>query len=183
LVLEAARAIVIAEGPAGVTMRKIAGQIGYAAGSIYNAVGDQAVVLRHVNAQTLRELVAALESAVGSAGFAPGDIRRAEVIAEAYIDYVVAHARLWAALLERPPLPGEEVPEFYARPRARLVEMVAEAIAPFFKDPSELRDSVVALWSALQGIASLAAGGNVSFLGDGIDPKRVARTLVRRYLA
>ena len=60
MVVSAARDIVIAEGTAAVTMRKIAAAIGYAAGSIYNAVGDQDAVLRRVNAQTLEGLVARL---------------------------------------------------------------------------------------------------------------------------
>jgi AcrR family transcriptional regulator len=181
MVVKAAREIVIAEGAQGVTMRKIAGKIGYAAGSIYNAVGDQDEVLRRINADTLKGLVAKLEEDGSEQGRTP--IERALGIAETYIDYVSNHARLWGALLERPPLPGETVPDYYSGPRARLIAIVGETIKPFFKDEAALRQSVIALWSALQGVAGLAIGGNLAFLGEGIDSRAIARSIVQRYLS
>jgi AcrR family transcriptional regulator len=180
MVVNAARDIVIAEGASAVTMRKIAADIGYAAGSIYNVVGDQDAVLRQVNAQTLDGLVARLTEAPAHFGEAP--MERALRVADGYVDYVSENPRLWAALLERPPLPGEAVPDYYAGPRGRLIEIVAEAIAPFFPDQVSLRRAVIALWAALQGVAALTIGGNLAFLGDGVEPKGIARSIVRRYL-
>ena len=123
MVIAAARDIVIAEGTAAVTMRKIAAAIGYAAGSIYNAVGDQEAVLRQVNAETLDGLVAKLSEPPTGA-----PMERALWVADGYIDYVSENARLWAALLERPPLPGETVPDYYAAPRDRLIEIRSESV-------------------------------------------------------
>ena len=183
LVIAAARGIVETQGRSGVTMRKIAAEIGYSAGSIYNAVGDQEAVLRQVDAATLQGLVACLEAVLADPATASGSLEKAVGIADAYIGYVVENARLWSALLERPPLPGEEVADFYALPRARLIALVGEVIAPFFTDEAALRRSVVALWSSLQGVASLAAGGNLHFLGQTIDPHEIARTIVKRYLS
>ena len=179
LVVSAARELLESDGGQGLTMRAIATKIGYAAGSIYNAVGDQEVVRRRVDAEVLEGLVACLEAVPAS----EAALERAERIAETYIEYVLAHARLWAALLEHPPLPGDAVPDFYSRPRARLIEIVAEAIQPFFEDKAELRLAVIALWSALQGVAALAVGGNLHFLAEEVAPKEIARSIVRRYLS
>lgn len=178
LVVTAARELVESEGSQGLTMRGIAAKIGYSAGSIYNAVGDQELVRRRVDADVLTGLVACLEAVPRS----EAAMERAERIAETYVDYVLGHARLWAALLEHPPLPGDPVPDFYAGPRARLIEIVAETIQPFFTDPAELRLAVIALWSALQGVAALAVGGNLHFLAGEAAPKEIARSIVRRYL-
>ena len=41
---------------------------------------------------------------------------------------------------------------------------------------------MLALWAALQGVASLAAGGNLAFAGAD-DPRAIARSIVRRYLS
>ena len=177
MVIAAARDIAIAEGSAGVTMRKIAARIGYAAGSIYNAVGDQEAVLRRVNAETLEGLVVRLSDLAGEDPMA-----RALCIADRYVDYVSENPGLWAILLERPPLPGEPVPDYYAAPRGRLIEIVAETIGPFFADRVSLRRAVIALWSALQGVAALAIGGNFQFIGEGEDARGIARSIVRRYL-
>lgn len=178
MVIGGARAIVRDEGWRAVSMRGIAARIGYAPGSIYNAVGDIDEVLLRVNADTLSRLAAALEPA--AARPVPA-LERALAVADAYIDFVTAQARHWAALIERPP--PAAAPDWYAAPRARLIEIVADAIAPFFSDADERRLAVLALWAALQGVASLAIGGNLAFAGADLDPREIARAIVRRYLA
>ena len=180
LVLEAARKIVTEEGADAVTMRKMGTMIGYAPGSIYNAVGDLEAVHREVNALTLKDMVAKLEGVL--AVHQPGMIECALAIAEHYVDFVTQNPRLWAALLAQPPQPGAPLAESYSRPRARLIEIVATAIAPLFTDDMARRKAVIALWAALQGVASLASGGNYQFLASDLAPKDIARSIVRRYL-
>jgi AcrR family transcriptional regulator len=178
MVIAGTRAIVRDEGWRAVSMRGIAARIGYAPGSIYNAVGDIDAVLLRVNAGTLTELVANLEMEV--ARTVPGE-GGAVAIADAYVTYVTAHARLWAALIERPP--PVPAPDWYAVPRARLVEIVAEAIAPLFPDAVLRRRAVLSLWASLQGLATLALGGNMAFADEGLDTREIARSIVRRYLS
>jgi AcrR family transcriptional regulator len=178
MVVGGARAIVRDEGWRAVSMRGIAARIGYAPGSIYNAVGDIDAVLLRVNAQTLSDLAEHLDAAVAQTR--PG-ADGALAVADAYMRFVTGHARLWAALIERPP--PQPAPAWYAAPRARLVESVARVIAPAFPDPAQRRRAVVALWAALQGVATLAVGGNLAFAGDDLDPCIIARAIVRRYLS
>lgn len=180
LVIEAARKIVIEEGADAVTMRKLGAMIGYAPGSIYNAVGDLEAVHREVNAMTLNDMVAMLEGVL--VAHQPGRIECALAIAEHYVDFVTQNPRLWAGLLAQPPQPGAPLTQSYARPRARLIEIVATAIAPRFTDDLSRRRAVVALWAALQGVASLSIGGNFQFIASDLAPKDIARSIVRRYL-
>jgi AcrR family transcriptional regulator len=180
LVLAAARTIVIEEGADAVTMRKMGAMIGYAPGSIYNAVGDLEAVHREVNAMTLKDMAEELEGVL--AAHQPGTLECALAIAEHYIDFVTQNSRLWAALLARPPQPGAPLPESYVRPRARLIDIVATAIGPLFSNASAKQKAVVALWAALQGVASLASGGNYQFIASDLAPKDIARSIVRRYL-
>ena len=177
MVVQGARAIARTEGWQAVSMRGIATRIGYAPGSIYNAVGDIDLVLLRVNAETLGELGADLETVLAKTG--PG-LEGALALADAYIGYVTKHARLWAALMERPP--PVPAPDWYAIARARLVEIVGAAIAPLFPDAHARRLAVLALWAALQGVASLTLGGNLAFAGEGLNARRLARSIVRRYL-
>ena len=178
MVIGGARAIAQEEGWRAVSMRGIAARIGYAPGSIYNAVGDIDAVLLRINADTLARLIAAFDAAVARVG--PG-FDGALAVADTYVSFVTAHAKLWAALIERPP--PVPAPEWYAAPRARLVEIVAQVIAPAFPDPTQRRRAVLALWASLQGVASLAVGGNLAFAGADIDPRDIARSVVRRYLS
>lgn len=180
LVLEAARKIIVEEGAAAVTMRKMGALIGYAPGSIYNAVGDLDAVLRQVNGRTMADMAEQLDAV--AAAHQPGTMESALAIAETYIDFVMKNPRLWVSLLERPPQPGEAVPDSYIRPRARLIEIVATSIAPRFTDDLARQRAVIALWAALQGVASLAIGGNYQFMAGHLGPKEIARSIVKRYL-
>jgi AcrR family transcriptional regulator len=181
LVIAAARAITVKDGWRAVTMRRIGAEIGYAAGSIYNAVGDIDAVLLRVSASTLEELALALESAITRHKPKDGPVGAALVLADTYIDYVVAHSRLWSALMERSP--PQKAPDWYTGPRGRLLALVEAVLAPLYPDPDARRRSVVALWAALQGVAGLTAGGNLAFAAKELDAHEIARSLVKRYLA
>jgi AcrR family transcriptional regulator len=180
LVVQAARSIIVEEGAGAVTMRKMGALIGYAPGSIYNAVGDLDAVLRQVNGRTMEDMAELLDAVAAS--HEPGTMESALAIAETYIDFVTKNPALWASLLARPPQPGEAVPESYTRPRARLIEIVAASIAPRFTDDVARQRAVVALWAALQGVASLALGGNYYFMAGHLGPREIARSIVKRYL-
>lgn len=179
LVIDAARAITEAEGWRGVTMRGLGSRIDYAPGSIYNAVGNLDTVLMRMNAGTLDRLAETLESAARRSADAPL-LQRAAALADGYMKFVMAHARLWASVLER--VPQYAVPAWYAAPRARLVEIVAEVIAPLYPNAKARRRAVVVLWAALQGVASLGVGGNLAFAAAELDPRDIARSIVLRYL-
>lgn len=177
-VLEAARAIVLEVGWRGLTMRGIAARIGYAPGSIYNAVGDIDLVLARLGAASLTAMGDALEAAVARAGDDPREAALA--LAETYVEEVSAQAPLWATLLEH----GQAtVPEWFAEPRARLVTIAEGVLATLFPELAARRRAVAVLWAGLHGLASLAVGGNMAFVSDGIPPKDLARSLVLRYLS
>jgi AcrR family transcriptional regulator len=182
LVIQAARTIAAAEGWQAVTMRAIAGRIGYAPGSIYNAVGDLDAVLLRVNAATLETLAAQLEATLRRFGPEADITARALAIADGYMQFIAGNVRLWASVLERVPTADDPVPEWYAAPRARLIETVSAAIAPLYPNAKARRRAVIALWAALQGVAALAIGGNLAFAAGEIDPRDIARSIVLRYL-
>jgi AcrR family transcriptional regulator len=182
LVIGAARSITAADGWPAVTMRALAGRIGYVPGSIYNAVGDLDAVLLRMNAGTLDALAAELEATLRRYGPDADIAVRALALADGYMDFIAQNARLWTSVLERVPAAGAPVPEWYEAPRNRLIETVSAAIAPLYPNAKARRRAVVALWAALQGVASLAIGGNLAFAADEIDPRDIARSIVLRYL-
>jgi len=182
LVIAAARTIAAKAGWPAVTMRAIAGRIGYAPGSIYNAVGDLDAVLLRVNAATLETLAVELEAVLERFGPETDITARALALADSYMRFVEKNARLWASVLERVPRAEDPVPDWYAAPRLRLIESVSAAIAPVFPQVKARRRAVVALWAALQGVAALAIGGNLAFAAGEIAPRDIARSIVLRYL-
>jgi AcrR family transcriptional regulator len=180
LVLAAARDIVAGGGAASLTMRGIAARIGYAPGSIYNAVGDLEAVLLRVNAGTLDRLAERLAAALAAGG---GDAHAAGVrLAETYMAFVAEQPLLWAAVLETGPAAGAALPEWYVASRQRPLAVVGEALRPLFPAAEDRQRAVVTLWAALQGLSGLAAGGNLAFAAPPAEVPAMARSLVRRFL-
>jgi AcrR family transcriptional regulator len=183
LVIEAASALAAREGLRGIAMRRIAERIGYAPGSIYNAVGDLDDVVLRVNAATLTALAARLEAALAEAGDAT-PAEHALVLAEAYLDYVAERRLLWGVLFEYHRPPGRALPAWFVAARDRPVQVVLRALAPLFPGSAAARRrAVLTLWAALQGVVSMAIGGTLPSLADRAEPKRVVRLLVGRYVS
>ena len=182
LVVGAASAIAAREGLRGIAMRRIAERIGYAPGSIYNAVGDLDDVVLRVNAATLLALAAQLEAELVKAGdVVPAE--RALVLAEAYLDYVSQHHLLWGVLLEHRLPPGRSLPGWFIASRDRPVQIVLQALGPLFPgSTADRRRAVLTLWAALQGVVSMVIGRTLSSLADRTEPRRLVRLLVGRYV-
>jgi AcrR family transcriptional regulator len=180
LVVGAARDLVARSGRDAVTARAIAERIGYAPGSIYNAVGDLGLVLLRVNAETLGGLAGELEAVVARSRSAD-PMHTVVAVAEAYMQFVSRHHRLWAAALE-PGLAGDAPPEWYLSARERLAQLVDRVLRPFYPDAAERNRCSVALWAALQGVAALSISDNLELEGGRFDAADIARSIVCRYL-
>jgi AcrR family transcriptional regulator len=178
LVVSAAEKLARKEGLRGVAMRRIAAEIGYAPGSIYNAVGDLDRVILRVNARTLERLRAHLARAVDPAR-APLD--NALAVADGYLDFVMRQPRLWGLILEHVLPRGSAFPDWYERALADTTHLVDEVLRPMIRDEAERRRSVATLWASLHGLASLATSGKLAIV-DAEDPRAMAELLIRRFL-
>jgi AcrR family transcriptional regulator len=182
LVVEAAAALVGEDGLRGLAMRRIAERIGYAAGSIYNAVGDLDDVIFRVNARTLDLLSGRLAASAAALAAAP-PIERALGLAEAYLEFVIVHRRLWGALFEHARPVEASLPPWFVAARDRPVAIVAAALAPLFPGgEDDRREGVLTLWAALQGVVAMSVDGTVAKLLPDSEPRRLVRLLVCRYL-
>src|SRR5215204_3167773 len=127
LVVGAAETLARREGLRGIAMRRIAAEIGYAAGSIYNAVGDLDAVVLRVNARTLERLRAALVRVVDPAR---RPIENALAVADGYLDFVAHQPRLWGVILEHVLPPGSDFPDWYETALAATTNVVDEVLKP-----------------------------------------------------
>ncbi|HEX8663807.1 MAG TPA: WHG domain-containing protein [Beijerinckiaceae bacterium] len=179
LVIDAAEALAREEGLRGIAMRRIAAAIGYAPGSIYNAVGDLDQVVLRVNARTLTRL---RDHLAGTVDPARAPLDNALAVADAYLDFVTGQPRLWALLLEHVLPKGSDFPDWYDKALGETTRLVDAVLRPLIPDEAERRRSVATLWAALHGLASLSTSGKLAIV-DEDDPREMARLLVRRFLA
>jgi AcrR family transcriptional regulator len=178
LVVKAAEKLARREGLRGVAMRRIAAEIGYAPGSIYNAVGGLDQVILRVNARTLKRLRARLAGLVDPAR-APID--NALALADGYLDFVARQPRLWGLILEHVLPAASAFPPWYEEALGDATRLVDDVLRPLIPDEHERRRSVATLWAALHGLASLATSGKLAVV-DTDDPHAMAHLLIRRFL-
>ncbi len=160
MALAAAREIAETEGLGGLTARRIAGRIGYSAGTLYNVFEDLDDLIVHLHVTTLDGLYAAC-AAVPRTGEPEADLR---ALARAYIDFTGEHPRLWNLLFEHRLPEGRPLPDWYLEKVSRLLALVEAVIAPLFppgQDVERLHSARV-LWSSLHGMCSVASAGKLA---------------------
>ncbi len=177
LALEAAEAIVEADGLAGLTVRKVAGRIGYSHGTLYNLFADLDDLIVHLRGRTLDALDAALRG-IPLDGGPEAALHR---LAEGYIAFTRRHAARWSLLIEHHLPEGRELPEWHGEKVERLLSLPEAAFAPLFPEgrEGERKHSAWVLWSALHGICSLEAG---SKFGPHESVEVLTRTLIAVYV-
>jgi len=152
----AARALLDAEGPEALTMRRVAGVLGIKAPSLYKHLPDKAALEALVVAAGFAELAAALAAAADGAAAADkahrGDAADAAgkltAIAGAYRAYAVAHPHLYR-LMNYQPLRRDLLPDGL---EARAAQPLAEAAG---YDEARAR----AMWAFAHGMVSLEIDG------------------------
>ena len=178
LVAGKAEDLVRRDGLRGLGMRRLAGAVGYAPNSIYNAIGDLDQVVLRVNARTLERLHATLTAALRT-GASPRD--NALALADAYLDFVAADPRIWSLVFEHVVAPDMAFPDWYAEALSRAIGLVDTVLAPLIPDAEERRQAVATLWAGLHGLASLSTSGKLAVITPE-PPRDLARLLVRRFL-
>lgn len=178
LALEAAASIAEVEGLRGLTARRIAKDIGYTHGTLYNVFEDLDDLVVHLNGRTLDALYESLkdlrldgepETALGT-------------LARGYVAFTRLQPRLWNLLFEHHLPEGRELPDWHYEKVLRLLALVETALAPLFLpgQEAERHHSARVLWSALHGICSLEASRKMA---EWESVEALAGSLIEYYIA
>jgi AcrR family transcriptional regulator len=142
LVLNAAETIIIEEGFAALTIRKIAMEMGYTVGSIYMVFASRAELILHLNARTLEDITVRLQPITST-----GDI---ETWLKAYLQYARTNPQRWRMIFTPE---SKQLPDWY---QAQLNSVFQQFAAYFTLTTHEQKQTVYALWQGIQGICLLS---------------------------
>ncbi|MCP4074379.1 MAG: TetR/AcrR family transcriptional regulator [Hyphomicrobiales bacterium] len=159
IALSAARKIALTEGLKGLTARKVADEIGYSPGTLYNVFGDMDDLIIQLIAQTLDELYIYLASVRGEGN----PIDDLKLILEKYIKYLEGHRNLWNILFEHQLPNDRSLPDWYTIKLAKLLGIIENALSPIFPSGQEdaCANSARVLWASLHGLNSLSEAGKM----------------------
>ena len=166
MALAAAELLILKEGMAGFSMRKVAKAIGYTVGNLYLLFANQDDLLAAINERTADAMHAFLQDALEPHA-EPRERMRA--MSSAYIGFAQRHPNRFRLMFEHQLPPG-------MRPRAatdmrlkRLFELVERHLEPLAPglDPVARRAAAAALWSAVHGVCMLTVTAKLKWAGLG----------------
>ena len=166
------------EGFSQLSARKVAAEIGYTVGTIYNLFGNHDSFILHINALTLDAWFEDLQRVIGARKKPP----TVEDLALYYIDYSAAHYNEWMALFEHSLPRDAPVPEWYIPKMRRFFELLEAIVLPRVNgDRRQARRAARVLWGGIHGICILSLSRKLDLVGSE-SPKLLAKSFVENYL-
>lgn len=161
------------EGLQQLTARKIARQIGYSPGTLYNLYTDMDSLIQDVNRMTLQDL---RQYCLDLITPLPVGIDRIMALAHGYYDYACTARAAWM-LLFRP----IEVPDWapdYRQSLRELFDILARTLSECCgHDQQDALTQTHLFWGSLHGITMLALDGRLDLVGAA-DPRALVSRLV-----
>ena len=179
LAVSAASKIIAEEGVQALTIRKVASDIGYAPGSIYNVVENIDDLIGRVNARTM----GMLNDRLTKINWTEDATTNVRLLLATFLDFEAANPRLWAANTEYDPNPDFVNTEAYLSEVETSLQIGEAAISPLFTRHPEgaARLAIHVLWASLQGILTLSHSGKL-LTGDNESAKTLAENLIETYI-
>lgn len=158
LVLEAATEIIKTEGIAELSTRKIAKEIGYAPGTLYNIFKNSEDIILHINAQTMLEVMN-----IFTRQHNEKNLLILESIVIEYLNYIENNYQIWSCLFEYKKGEGEGLPEWYSE----TLDFILQAIQKYLPETTENKlEGAEFIWNCINGICFIgrtAANKNSDF--------------------
>ena len=184
MMLDSAIRIAGSEGFDALTARRLAREIGYAVGTIYNVFKTMDDLYLAVNGHTLDALYALMEKTLAdNKGKQPVDQMKA--LAASYIKFTREQAPYWRMLFGHRLPPGHTLPDWYAGKVEKLFEPLGGVLAALYgpQDKDRIRKATKVLWAAVHGMCVLQDTGKVDLTLDGGDIQELADFLVDSFTA
>jgi AcrR family transcriptional regulator len=157
--IDAAERLFATEGPAAVTMRQLAGELGVSPMTPYRYFTDKDAILAAVRARAFNRHALALETAFDEAG--PNLFARAAAVGRAYVAFAIAHPEAYKLMFDIRQSGEEAYPELVAageRSRRMMTRHLEEmAAAGVLKQDPRLVGHM--FWAALHGPIMLSFSG------------------------
>jgi AcrR family transcriptional regulator len=181
MALDAAEAIVAAEGYAGLSARKVAAAIGYTVGTLYLVFENRNSLVLRINGRTLDRLHEHLMTAISSASAKKDAETTLITLARAYIGHAERETPLWNMLFEYTTAQGDVMPDWYRRKLEHVFSHVEAALRPLVGDEAETGRAARVLWAGVHGICTLKIRQRLDLSGGQSD-EEMATMLIKTFL-
>ena len=179
MAIDAAEKIVESEGISGLTARKVASEIGYSVGTIYNLFDNLDELSLHMKARTLDAMYDFVTN-VPAGKNVEDDF---EALNRAYFEFLRTNPKTLGTILDRVGADGKPLPDWYLEKVAKPFSVVEFALKPAFEknQEKEIEYAARTLWCGVHGIAMLELDNPADFIGQ-TSAEEMALYLIRTFL-
>lgn len=183
LILETSWKIIGEEGFEGLSARRIAKEIGYAPGTIYNLFESMDHLYLFISGRVLDKLYEEL-SRPDCNDDEKAPIENMKKMASIYMDFAKEYRPYWLMLFR------VQMPEFrkteawYQVKVERLFTPLENLLKPYFEDKSEEEQKTAArvLWSSIHGLCFLQETGKITVLEENLRAEPMSDYLIETFL-
>ncbi len=184
LILKASSKIVETEGFAALTARRIAQEIGYAPGTIYNLFSSMDDLYLNVSVGTLERLRSLLASPECN-NPKKSPVQNIKKMAQLYRDFARSYRPHWLMLFTHTMAEGQDAPAWFYEKIDCLFEPL-EGLLESFYTPNEARERKMAarvLWSSVHGLCFLEETGKMPLISNSETAPDMAGYLIDNFIS
>lgn len=159
--INAGQKLVIEGGLAALSARKVAKEIGYTVGTIYNIFDNHDDLILHINSVTLQDLADYIAKKVSIDQTGTNALHD---LAKAYITFAKNDYHRWSALFEHNLPQGQPLPDWYLKEVNQLFTIVERYFAGIV-DAQKVETSAKTIWAGVHGICQLSLSGKLDTIG------------------
>jgi len=156
MILDAATELLEEEGPSGLSARKIAKEIGYTVGTLYNVFHNLDDIILNINGQTLDELNAAMADAIAY----HEEEEPIHDLVRTYVQFFAENFTFWSLVFDHK-VADEDLPEWYLPKLDEAFTLLEKGLSPYFEvgDSKGLHQATMIIWAGMYGICALSFAG------------------------
>lgn len=184
VILEASWKIIEKHGFSGLTARRIAKDIGYAPGTIYNIFGSMDDLYLSVNSMILDKLYDALSSpACQSEKKTP--VQNMKEMAQLYRGFAKESRPHWLMLFTYVLPKNKQPPAWYQEKITLLFEPLEKLLEPFYTEKQSRNQKMAArvLWASVHGVCFLEETGKIPLVSNQENPPDMIGYLIDKFIA
>ncbi len=161
IAIEAGKQLIINDGFSNFSSRRVAKDIGYSIGTIYNIFENNDEFILHINALTLDEMSYYLNEQLEGIE-APKQAMK--ILATSYIYFANENYNRWSTLYEHSMPKNTTLPEWFSVKIKNLTTLIEKPLLPLFDNSHEkAKETAQVLWASVHGICQLGLTGKLDF--------------------
>lgn len=185
MAIAAGQKIIIAEGFNKFSARKVAKEMGYTVGTLYNVFKDYDDIILHINAATLDDMRDYILDGIKRLESMKDHDQSTQImkkLAELYISFANENYNRWNALFEFNLPQNVPLPVWYSEKIKELSLIIETPLLPLLKgDALEAERTAKMLWAGIHGICQLGLTGKLDMSGVEF-VKNLADTLIEHFM-